>query len=97
MTSSARVRKHREKTAQGMRRIEVIVPATAANDLRAVAKALRQGGAAAEAVRNAVNLEIERPHETARAFFERIMVHIPPGEPLVYERDQSTEMRDFNL
>ena len=97
MTSSARVRKHRARTAPGMRRVEVIVPAAAARELRAAAKALRQGGTAAEAVRKAVQLKVEDPNETARAFFDRIMVHIPPGEPFVYERDQTTEMREINL
>lgn len=97
MNSSARVRKHRAKCGPGMRRVEVIVPMTAADEVRAAAKALRQGGRAADAIRRAVNLDIERPNENAREFFERIMVHIPPGEPLVFERDQTTEMREINL
>ena len=97
MTSSARVRKHRAKTAPGMRRVEVIVPASAAHELRAVAKALRQGGAAANMIRRAVGTLSPHPDESAKEFFDRMMVHIPPGEPLDYSRDQSTEVREFKF
>lgn len=97
MSSTARVRKHRANSTQLMRRVEVTVPAAAANDLRAAAKALREGGLAALAIRKAIQANVARPSENAYEFFERIKVHIPPGEPLTFERDQTTEMREIDL
>jgi hypothetical protein len=97
MTSSARVRKHRANSTRLMRRVEVTVPVSAANDLRAAAKALREGGEAASAIREAIKTSRGGTHENAREFFERIMVHVPPGEPLTYERDQTTKMREIDL
>lgn len=97
MTSSARVRKHRANSSQLMRRVEVTVPASAADDLRAAAKAFREGGRAASVIRDAIKSSGAGVYENARDYFERITVHIPPGEPLTYERDQTTKMREIDL
>jgi hypothetical protein len=97
MTQSARTERHRTQAARrGLRRVEVTIPSDDVSRMRRLAATMREGGEAAERLRTAVDAAVGR-RETARDIFDRVLVHVPPGEPLDYGRDDLAPDRDIDL
>ena len=86
-----RVVRHRAKVAaQGVRRVEVTVPAQDVGIVRAVAGALRTGGDEARRVRDALaSLTVVEPARTGVELLAFLQASPLVGEDLTIERDRT--------
>lgn len=97
MAQGNRIERHRTEAARrGLHRVELTLPGEDVGRFRRLAATVRHGGATADRVRTAID-EVVARRETAGDLFDRIMVEVPPGEPLDYGRDDLAPDRDINL
>ncbi len=90
--SKSRVIRHRVRTtAEGLRRVEVTVPANDSGLVKAVASALRAGGAEATRVRDAfASMAAIEPVRTGTELVAFLRASPLVGEDLTVERDRTT-------
>ena len=90
--SKPRVKRHRVRAAaEGLRRVEVAVPANDAGLVKAVAGALRAGGDEARRVRDAfASMTALEPARTGAELLAFLRTSPLVGEDLTIERDRTT-------
>ena len=90
--SKPRVMRHRVRAAaEGLRRVEVAVPANDAGLVKAVGSALRAGGDDAERVREAfASMTAMEPARTGAELLAFLRASPLVGEDLTTERDRTT-------
>lgn len=90
--SRDRVVRHRVRaTAEGLRRVEITVPANDAGLVKAIAGVLRAGGDEARRVRDAfASMTATEPARTGRDLVAFLRASPLVGEELVLDRDRTT-------
>jgi hypothetical protein len=96
MTSSARVKRHRDSKHMAVRRVEVTVAPKDAARIKQAAGLLRRNDQVAEKIRQFLD-SVDTAPKTALDLFKPLWALYPPGPPLDLSRDDMAPDRDFEL